>query len=207
MRRTNSARSADMGRDMTFLGASVRVIRSSRRSSSIEISPEGEIILRMPYGTGEEEALQLMEDHESWIRKHLTSVLETREKAAGLPPLTDSEIRELGEKAKIVFPERVSFYAGRLGVSYKRITIRIMKGRWGSCTADGHLCFNLGLLLAPAEVLDSVVVHELCHLVELNHSDRFYKNVYALLPDYRKHHAWLKQNGRTILHRFYPETF
>ncbi len=86
-------------------------------------------------------------------------------------------------------------------MSYGRITLRCQKTRWGSCSAKKNLNFNILLMLTPAEVIDSVIVHELCHLVEMNHSPRFYKLVYAAYPEYDCFNRWLKDNGAAIMAR------
>jgi predicted metal-dependent hydrolase len=86
-----------------------------------------------------------------------------------------------------------------VGVDYRRITIRSQKTRWGSCSSSGNLNFNCLLLLAPPEVLDYVVVHELCHRKEMNHSPRFWAEVGRVLPDYKKRNKWLKENGSRLM--------
>ena len=98
-------------------------------------------------------------------------------------------------------PERVAYYAPIAGVSYGRITIRNQKSRWGSCSAKGNLNFNCLLMLTPPEVIDSVVVHELCHRKEMNHSRRFYDEVLRVYPDYHIWNKWLKENGAAIMRR------
>ncbi len=110
--------------------------------------------------------------------------------------------------AKQIFPERVSFYypmvtslaktIGKEIDSVNRITIRNQKTRWGSCSSKGNLNFNWRLLMAPAGILDYVVVHELCHLLYLNHSRQFWQAVESILPDYQKRRNWLKANGMTL---------
>ena len=94
---------------------------------------------------------------------------------------------------------RVAYYAEKLGVSYGKITLRQQKTRWGSCAANGKLNFNWLLILAPPEVLDYVVVHELCHRREMNHSQAFWKEVEKILPDYRERQKWLKDNGWRLM--------
>ena len=113
--------------------------------------------------------------------------------------LSDEEVAKLTAEAKRVIPERVAYYAPIVGVSYGRVTIRHQKTRWGSCSAKGNLNFNCLLMLTPPEVLDSVVVHELCHRKEMNHSKRFYAEVYRVFPDYDKWDKWLKKNGKSII--------
>ena len=102
-------------------------------------------------------------------------------------------------KACVVIPRRVAYYAEKLGVSYGKITLRQQKTRWGSCAANGNLNFNWLLILAPPEVLDYVVVHELCHRREMNHSQAFWKEVEKILPDYRERQKWLKDNGWRLM--------
>lgn len=110
--------------------------------------------------------------------------------------------------AKQVFPERVRAYyplvsrlaksMGKEIASVNRITIRNQKTRWGSCSSKGNLNFNWRLVMAPAEILDYVVVHELCHLLYLNHSRQFWQAVGGILPDYQKRRNWLKANGTLL---------
>ena len=171
------------------------LVRSRRKTLSLEITSEGLIArapLRMPNA--------FILSHADWIRKHELK-LEKQQKAAhsqGL--LTDEEIRRLKREAKRVIPERVAYYAPKIGVSYGRISIRAQKTKWGSCSANGNLNFNYLLMLAPPEVLDSVIVHELCHRKEMNHSPRFYAEVLRVFPEYKKHYRWLKDNGN-VLHQ------
>ncbi len=114
-------------------------------------------------------------------------------------PLTEPELRELGEKACIVFKERVEYYAPIVGVTYGRVTIRNQRTRWGSCSSKGNLNFNVALMLAPPEVLDYVVVHELCHRLYLNHSKEFWHEVERVLPGYMTQVQWLKENGELLM--------
>ena len=115
--------------------------------------------------------------------------------------MTDDRIRELAKKACKIIPQRVAYYAEKMGVTYGRITIRNQKTRWGSCSSKGNLNFNCMLMLAPREVLDYVVIHELCHRKEMNHSKRFWKEVEKVMPDYEVHKKWLKDNGSILLIR------
>jgi len=89
--------------------------------------------------------------------------------------------------------------AAELGVSYERIHIRDQRSRWGSCSTIGTLSFNWRLVLAPFEVLDYVVVHELCHLREHNHSHRFWSLVESRRPGFRSQRDWLYEHGPELL--------
>ena len=116
-------------------------------------------------------------------------------------PYTPEEIKTLAEKAHVVIPERVKHYAPLVGVDYGRITIRNQRTRWGSCSSKGNLNFNCLLMLLPDDVIDSVVVHELCHRKHMNHSAKFYAEVERVYPDYKRCSQWLNENGGVYLSR------
>ena len=126
-------------------------------------------------------------------------ILQAKIRQMGL--LTQEEIKDLADRARAYIPQRVAYYAPLLGVQPGRITIRTQKTRWGSCSAKGNLNFNCLLMLTPPEVIDSVVVHELCHLLEMNHSNKFYNHVLSVFPDYRRQHDWLRKHGPEIMAR------
>lgn len=126
---------------------------------------------------------------------------ERQKELSSVDKLTMDEIRALAEQALKLIPERVKYYASLIGVTYGRITIRNQRSRWGSCSSRKNLNFNCLLMLTLPEVIDSVVVHELVHLKEMNHSERFYAEVQKVFPDYWKWHGWLKENGKAIMAR------
>ena len=187
-------------------GYPVRLVRSSRKTMALEITRDAEIVVRAPWHVAEAEVRAFLFEKSDWIRKKLAvqeQRLREREQAgeAGEKPLTAREIRQLAEEALEVLPKRTAYFARILGVSYGRITIRNQKTRWGSCSAKGNLNFNCLLMLTPPEIQDYVVVHELCHRLEMNHSQRFWNHVYSVLPDYRERRAWLKKYGAGIIAR------
>ena len=176
------------------------VIRSSRNTLALQIK-DGKLIVRAPRKAKQAEIDAMIDQHRSWIEKHLQRAAQSRKAAEALEPLTIEEIRTLADQALKVIPERVRYYAPLIGVTYGRITIRNQRTKWGSCSAQGNLNFNCLLMLTPQEVLDSVVVHELCHRKEMNHSDRFYAEVLRVFPDYKKWDKWLKDNGPLLMQR------
>ena len=107
----------------------------------------------------------------------------------------------MADQALQVIPDRVRHYAALIGVRYGRITIRNQKSKWGSCSAKGNLNFNCLLMLCPPEVLDYVVVHELCHRKEMNHSPKFWAEVEKYVPDYMTQRKWLKDEGSRLITR------
>lgn len=108
--------------------------------------------------------------------------------------------KENKEKARRVILERLEYFAPLCGVEFKRVAIRDTKRNWGSCSSLGNLNFNYKLLFLPDCLRDYVVVHELCHLKELNHSPKFWSEVEKILPDYKllkKHLRLIEKNFGT----------
>lgn len=177
------------------------IIRSARKTVGIQIKPDGRVIIRAPLRMKDAEIRRIAAEKSAWIEKHLKQAEANKEAAADVKPFSAEEIRAFAAEAVEVIPRRVAHYAALLGVTYGRITIRNQRTRWGSCSGKGNLNFNCLLVLTPPEVLDSVIVHEVCHLKEMNHSDRFYNEVLRVYPDYRKWNRWLKENGGALLLR------
>ncbi len=120
---------------------------------------------------------------------------------SSLPPFTEAELKELTQRAKTIIPERAAYYAPLVGVDYGRITIRHQRTRWGSCSAKGNLNFNCLLVLTPPEVLDSVVVHELCHRKYMNHSAAFHALLDEVFPAYKSARKWLIAHETELIGR------
>lgn len=102
------------------------------------------------------------------------------------------------EKAKQKIIPQSKFYAAHLGVSFERILISDLKYRWGSCTPSNNLNFNWRLIKAPMRVIEYVIVHELAHLLEPNHTAKFWGIIKAQIPDYLTAKEWLKQHGNLL---------
>jgi predicted metal-dependent hydrolase len=121
---------------------------------------------------------------------------------AGEVPHIDRRVADyLKREAKRELEAASRRYAEKLGVKIKRITVRDQSSRWGSCSTTGALSFSWRLILAPAFVLDYLAAHEVCHLVEMNHSPRFWRLVEKLYPNYERAKAWLDVHGAD-LHRY-----
>lgn len=171
------------------------VVRSRRKTLAIEITPRGEILVRAPVRMAKGDIQSFVDSRRDWICTHL-------EKLGPAPnPLTPEDLRQLSVQAKLLIPEKVARYATLLGVTFGRIAVRSQRRRWGSCSARGNLNFNCLLMLAPEEILDYVIVHELCHRKEMNHSPRFWALVEQILPDYRSRRKWLTDHGANLLAR------
>ena len=176
------------------------IIRSQRKTLSIEIR-EAELLVRAPLKTPDAVIERFVEQHRAWIEKQLALSKTRLARADAEPPLSASDLHALAERAKRVIPERVAHFAELIGVDYGRITIRKQRSKWGSCTANGNLNFNCLLMLAPPAVVDCIVVHELCHRKQMNHSAAFYREVLRVFPEYHKWNLWIRQNGPTLMRR------
>lgn len=181
----------------------LKLIRSERRTISLEITSAGQVIVRAPRRMSEAEIKRFIDSKSSWLAKHLQKHSEDVNSLQTEGSFTEQEIARMMKLAKQVIPEKVAYYARLMGVSYGQITIRKQKTRWGSCSREGNLNFNCLLMMAPPEVLDYVVIHELSHRLEMNHSMRFWAQVEKVLPDYRKPRKWLKEQGGRLMLRMH----
>ena len=179
---------------------SYKVIRSNRKTVALQVK-DGNVIVRAPYLMSDPDIQKFVEKNSDWVMKSLKKEEDRKEKLKDIEPLSMEDIQKLADKALKVIPERVAYYAPKVGVTYGGITIRNQKTRWGSCSSKGNLNFNCLLMLTPPEVIDSVVVHELCHRKEMNHSKRFYDEVLRVYPEHKKWDKWLKDNGGLIMER------
>ena len=167
--------------------------RSKRKTISVEISREAKIIVRAPLKMKKGEIDEFLNSKSEWIDKHLRSM---KEKLAHSPcKLSEEEKRELKKNAKKVITPRVQYFACIMDVSYDRISIRFQQTRFGSCSTKSNLNFNAVVALMPSDILDYVIVHELAHLKQMNHSPAFWSEVEKVIPDYKNKRKWLKANG------------
>ena len=177
-----------------------RLIRARRKTLSIRITQEGNLEIRAPLGMPRGEIEAFLKEKAQWIETHRAKVL--AEYAQGQEaPLGEEEILTLAEQMRQRLPEKLNRHAASMGVTFGRVTIRCQQTRWGSCSSRGNLNFNCLLMLAPEEVLDYVVVHELAHRKQMNHSALFWQEVERECPDYKKSLRWLKDRGGALLSR------
>ena len=177
-----------------------RLIRARRKTLSIRITQEGNLEIRAPLGMPKGEIEAFLKEKAQWIETHRAKVL--AEYAQGQEaPLGEEEILTLAEQMRQRLPEKLNRHAASMGVTFGRVTIRCQQTRWGSCSSRGNLNFNCLLMLAPEEVLDYVVVHELAHRKQMNHSALFWQEVARECPDYKKSLRWLKDRGGALLSR------
>ena len=176
------------------------VKRSNRKTIALQVLDEG-FVVKAPLHASDADIDLFVRKNQAWIEKQSRIIEERKAEVKKLGALTMEDINELADKALKYIPARVEHYAGLIGVSYGRITIRNQKSKWGSCSSKGNLNFNCLLMLTPPEVIDSIVVHELCHRKVMNHSREFYEEVLKVFPDYWKWNKWLKENGSILMQR------
>ncbi len=169
------------------------LIYSDRRSVSLQIKPEGTLLVRAPKRMAKSVIDAFVESKRDWITAHLAKL------PKGVEVLSDEEVTALKQSARVDLTERAIRFASVIGVSFSRITIRTQQSRWGSCSAKGNLNFNCLLMLAPEDVRDYVVIHELCHRRHLDHSAAFWSLVERVMPRWKQHRQWLKDNGTALL--------
>ena len=166
--------------------------RSKRKTLSIQVTEDMQLQVKAPFHTSEREIYRFLQQRRYWIYKQAQRML-----ASNINRIerTEKEIQQLRQQARLVLTEKTRIYGKLLGVSYNKIRIGNQRTRWGSCSSSGTLSYNWRLVLMPESIMDYVVVHELCHLIEMNHSPRFWQLVANALPDYKERRMWLKQHG------------
>ena len=170
------------------------IIRSNRKTISLKVTPGGQLEVRCPRNVSARQIRQFVASKQDWIEAALQKVY----LRSSAPVFTRKELKTMTDQAKALFPPRVAYFADRIGVTYGTITIRHQRSRWGSCTAKGNLNFNCLLTQMPPEMLDYIIVHELCHRKEMNHSPRFWAMVERQLPDYAVWKKWLKAHTEDL---------
>jgi len=169
-----------------------KIIRSKRKSVSIEITPNAQIIVRAPLFTTDRSIASLVERKQKWIDKHLERIRSKPIEAE----LTSEQINAYIAAAKAILPEKVQYFAKIMGVTPTGITVTGAKKRFGSCSYKDRLCFSYHLMRYPEPAIDYVVVHELAHIVHKNHSKDFYAYVEKYMPDYKERENLLKKPPR-----------
>ena len=169
------------------------LIRSDRRSIGIEVDREGKVMVRAPYSCEKKRIDRFLLEKENWIRQKVKLQKENAMKRQEKREMPEAEKKYYRNLAREVLGARTGYYARKMGVTYGRISIREQKTRWGSCSGKGNLNFNWKLSLVPDEILDYVVVHELAHRKEMNHSNAFWNVVEKYMPDYKERRKKLRE--------------
>ncbi len=214
------------------------IIRSKRKTISLVITPEAQLIVRAPMKTSFVYIEQAVAEKSHWIQKKIDHIRRNGGPHRAKQFIDGEEFLYLGEmfslrlvnnqqhitigqqlyfpqkflptakhhltkwyivKAKEIIPQRAEVYRQLSGWQYRALNITRAEKRWGSCSPNGTINFSWKLMMTPIEVIDYVVVHELAHLVQKNHSSKFWKLVESIIPEYKKRRLWLRQNQNQLV--------
>ncbi len=173
-----------------ILNMEYKIVRSGRKTLSLEITRELELLVRAPRRLPRAAIDKFVLDNEKWIAAHTERA---RIRLQNHPEPTDEQKKEYIKAAKEYIPKRIEYYAPLLGVSPTGITITGAKTRFGSCSPKNRLSFSWRLMSYPCEIVDYVVVHELAHIKHHNHGADFYKLIESVMPDHKERRKKLKE--------------
>ena len=176
-----------------------RTLRRFRQAEEALPAPELEHGTSVPY-LGRELLLRVRVEP-GRVRPYVGrrgDVLSVKVGGYGTDAVRDALERWYKRRARVEVASRLDAATRRAGTGYTKLTIRSQRTRWASCSSRGAMSFNWRLLLAPEEILDYVVEHEVAHLEVMDHSQRFWRLLASRCPDYRRHERWLRQNGPAL---------
>lgn len=166
------------------------LIRSDRRTVALEVTRDGQVLIRAPKRMPQKDIDVFFAKHQNWLQSHLQRQQQWQQVH---PEPTAEEQQAMIARAKELLPQKVAYYAAVMGLKPAGITITGARTRFGSCSPKKRLCFSWRLMAYPDEAIDYVVVHELAHLVHRNHGPAFHALVESILPDHRDRRALLKE--------------
>jgi len=171
------------------IACTFKKVRGSR-SLRITVHQDGTVVVTAPYYETYRAMERFVRNHLNWLSARLAQTQPKRDSDPG----SSVHYRAHRTLAKKQIIERVQFWNERCGFSFKTITVRNQKTCWGSCSSKGTLSFNYQIAFLPSDLMDYVIVHELCHLKELNHSPHFWHLVMAQISDCRERRTRLKKH-------------
>lgn len=164
-------------------------VESRGKTLSMHIDESMQVVVRAPRWVPKSEVDRFVKTHENWIEKAVARQRRRNEQEALLTP---ERIAELRAQASAYLPQRTAYFAKLMGVCPKSVKITSAKKRFGSCSGQNGICYSWRLMLYPKEAVDYVVVHELAHIRQKNHSSAFYREIEKILPDYKERAKLLK---------------
>lgn len=169
---------------------SYTVVRSHRKTLGLEIKRDASVVVRAPQRCPQSVIDHFVERNTQWIERHLAAAQERLQRRPEPSPEEEAALRE---RARRELPPKLAAYAERMGLQPAGVRITSARTRFGSCSADNHICFSWRLMQCPEAAIDYVVVHELAHIREKNHGRTFYALIEQYLPDWRERRALLKE--------------
>lgn len=158
------------------------VIRSKRKTLSLQVNDKCEVIVRAPLRYPESKINEFVKEHTAWIEK---AVLRQKQNSFKFDSLTGSDIEILKNRLREYLPGKLDYYSVLMGVRHNGYKVTSARKRFGSCSGRNTLCFSYILMLYPEEAIDYVIVHELAHIRYHNHSKDFYRFIESVMPDYK----------------------
>lgn len=169
-------------------------IRKSKRSKYLRLTvhPGGRVVLSGPLRASQRSIEKFLRLHAGWIEKNVKKLAKL--KPVSEKSFTRTQYLKNKEAARKLVKERLAHFNKLYGYKYNRVSITNPKTRWGSCSDKGNMSFSARIVLLPQELQDYIVVHELCHLKELNHSKDFWALVERAIPNYKELRKKLRNN-------------
>lgn len=162
----------------------------------IRVRPDGSVRVTIPRGGSQREAREFAERQRQWIDKHRNQI--AQEQARVRDTAAPEVEREWRARAARELPARLLELADAHGLRVDRVSVRNQRWRWGSCSRSGHICLNWRLAQMPPPIRDYVMIHELMHLKQMNHSPKFWQLVARACPDYEAARQWLREHARHV---------
>jgi hypothetical protein len=163
--------------------------RSARaRAMRLAIYPDGAVVLTAPHRYSESAIARFFAQHAGWVSEKVADTA-----GAHVVRLRRGDIPALKRHAREIAEAGCTRFAADYGVAHGAIAIRAQKSRWGSCSTRGNVSFNYKIAALPARLAEYIIVHEVCHLREMNHSARFWAEVARVVPDYRERREELRR--------------
>lgn len=173
------------------------LVRTDRKTVALYVRPDGRIEVRAPLRASKTYIDGFVKSKQDWIGKNTARLIQ-RKSARKVIKLTADEEIQYRKKAKEYFTLKCIYFAALMGVRHGMVKINGAKTRWGSCNRKGDINFTYRLLFAPEDVIDYVVVHELAHTKEMNHSNNFWSVVAQTMPDYQERRKRLREFERQV---------
>ncbi len=177
-----------MSQDGSPVGIPYRLVRSQRKTLAIVVRPGQEVLVRAPFFVSQKEIDRFVDSRADWVKKHYQA------KKERIPEYTKAQEKALREQAAQTLPGLVARFAAILKVHPQKISVNGARTRFGSCSVKGNLNFSFRLMAYPTPCVEYVALHEVAHLLHMNHSPAFYQTIFAVMPDYKERAKRLKQN-------------
>ena len=175
------------------------IIRRRRRTIGLKVTQEGALVVHAPRWVSEYLIKKFVQEKRLWIERTRLRILQRREAAERAQRgVTGDMIARSRREAQELIPKRVAILAAQFGIPYAKCAVSQARSRWGSCSSKNAIRINGRLMLAPPDVLDYVICHELAHVRQKNHSKKFWGIVVQMMPDYQDQRRWLRKNEHLL---------